>query len=187
MINTQQIIVLMPLFNIQMPANAQMFYGFIMKLASFNILPVQDFYDKYLPSPSWDEPLNERFDLLGFQSTFFLNNMGTMVLGLLMIPLLGCVLILLKPLSLVNRRIANLRVRLHNSLFWSQQIVLMNESFSMVCMCAFINVRSLTFDTKSEITNSVLSIIFVVLCVGGPFVIAVFLLYKFPQLGGADM
>jgi hypothetical protein len=54
MINTQQIVVLMPLFDIQMPANAQIFFGFIFELASFNILPMQDFYDKYLPAPFWD-------------------------------------------------------------------------------------------------------------------------------------
>ena len=72
MINTQQIVVLMPLFDIQMPANAQIFFGFIFELASFNILPLQDFYDqsigksilnpnypinfydKYLPAPFWD-------------------------------------------------------------------------------------------------------------------------------------
>jgi hypothetical protein len=56
----------MPLFNIQMPANAQLFYGFIMEVASFDVLPMQDFYDKYLPTPSWDGPLNDRFDALGF-------------------------------------------------------------------------------------------------------------------------
>jgi hypothetical protein len=30
----------MPLFKIEMPANAQIFYGFIMELASFNIIPM---------------------------------------------------------------------------------------------------------------------------------------------------
>jgi hypothetical protein len=54
MINTQQIIVLLPLFDVQMPANAQIFFGFLMELASFNILPIQDFYDKYMPPPFWD-------------------------------------------------------------------------------------------------------------------------------------
>ena len=105
MINTQQIIVLMPLFKIDMPANAQMFFGFIMQLASFNILPMQDFYERYLPPPSWDEPLNDRFDVLGFQSTFFLNNMGSMVIGLAMIPLLSCTLLILQPISKFSRRI----------------------------------------------------------------------------------
>jgi len=39
MINTQQLMVMMPLFNQNLPANAGMFYGFVMDLASFNLLP----------------------------------------------------------------------------------------------------------------------------------------------------
>ena len=119
MINTQQIIVLLPLFNIEMPANAQIFYGFIMELASFNILPMQEFYDKYLPTPEWDEPLNDKFNNLGFQSTFFLNNMGTMVIGLAMIPLLSFLLLVLIPLSRHSKRIAKFKNKLQTSLFWS--------------------------------------------------------------------
>jgi hypothetical protein len=127
MINTQQIIVLMPLFSSQMPANAQIFYGFIMNLASFNILPMDAFYEKYLPAPSWDKPLDDMFNNLGFQSTFFLNNMGSMVLGLAMVPLLSFVLLVLKPLSKYSHRISTLKSKIHSALFWSQQITLMNE------------------------------------------------------------
>ena len=82
-----------------MPANAQLFYGFLMEISSFDILPMQDFYDKYFPSPDWDEPLNDRFNILGFQSIFFLNNMGTMIIGVTLIPVLAIVLIVLKPLA----------------------------------------------------------------------------------------
>jgi len=137
----------MPLFNIDMPANAQMFYGFIMQLASFNILPMQDYYEKFIPAPSWDEPLSEKFDILGFGSTFFLNNMGTMVLGIVMIPLMGCVLLFLMPLAKCSKRVLKLYHKIHSSLFWSHQIVFLNESYSMLCMCVLINAKRLTFDS----------------------------------------
>lgn len=39
MINTQQLIVLMPLFSINLPANAAVFFGFLTDLAAFNMLP----------------------------------------------------------------------------------------------------------------------------------------------------
>jgi hypothetical protein len=183
MINTQQIIVLFPLFNLEMPANAQIFYGFIMELASFNILPMQDFYDKYLPTPEWDEPLNEKFNNLGFQSTFFLNNMGTMVIGIAMIPLLSLLLLVLIPLSRHSKRIAKFKNKLQTSLFWSQQIILLFESFAMLCMCAFINIIHLTYDSKCEIINSVLTIVFMVVCCAMPLIISVFLLVRFKNLG----
>ena len=187
MINTQQIIVLMPLFNIEIPANAQMFFGFVMQLASFNILPMQDFYQKYLPAPNWDAPVNERFNVLGFQSVFFLTNMGSMVIGLAMIPLLSCLLLMMKPFARLSKRFAALKNKIHSSLFWSQQITLMNESFSMICMCAFINARHITFDSKCEVINSVLTIAFLVICIALPLVVGLFLMVQMPKLASPTM
>jgi hypothetical protein len=54
MINTQQIIVMMPLFNLNLPANAGMFFGFIMNLASFNLLPTDRFYNAYFNMKAYD-------------------------------------------------------------------------------------------------------------------------------------
>ena len=41
--------ILMPLFNIRMPANAALFFGFLMQIASFDIVPVQNLYDMMFP------------------------------------------------------------------------------------------------------------------------------------------
>lgn len=153
-----------------------------MEVASFDVLPMQDFYDKYLPTPSWDGPLNDRFDALGFQSLFFLNNMGSMVVGLLMIPIQGFLLILLKPLTRFSRRITTIKNKIHASLFWSQQIILLNESFSIICMCALINVLHLSFDSKVELINSTLTIAFLVLCTAMTIIVCAFLLVKLPDL-----
>ncbi len=187
MINTQQIIVLMPLFNIQMPANAQIFFEFIMELASLDILPMQKFYDKYLPSPFWDAPLSDKFYNLGFQSIFFLNNLGSMALGFAAIPLLSCVVLMLKPLSRFSRRITTFRRKLYVALFWSHQVTLLNESFSILAMCAAINVLHITFGSKCEIVNSVLTFGFLALCITIPLTIGIFLILKLPRLGEGVM
>jgi hypothetical protein len=80
-----------------------MFYGFIMKLASFNVIPLQNIYNMILPAPSWDRPINDSFDNLGFSSVFLLNNMGSMILGIVALPLLLCVFILLRPISIFSK------------------------------------------------------------------------------------
>ena len=49
MVNTQQLVVLMPLWSIKLPANAAMFFGFIMTIAAFDILPTDTFYNNYFP------------------------------------------------------------------------------------------------------------------------------------------
>lgn len=56
----------------------------------------------------------------------------------------------------------------------------MNESISMISICAFINVLNLSYDSKFEYANSVLSIAFLVICVAYPIFISLFLLYKLP-------
>jgi hypothetical protein len=48
MINTQQIILMMPLFYISLPANAAVFFNFIMQIASFDIIPTDLFYNDVL-------------------------------------------------------------------------------------------------------------------------------------------
>ena len=39
----------MPLWNINMPSNADLFYNFIMKIASFDILPMEQFWNWAFP------------------------------------------------------------------------------------------------------------------------------------------
>jgi len=46
-INTQQIIVLFPLCTILLPGNAAYFFSFIMIIASFDIWPVEEYYDSW--------------------------------------------------------------------------------------------------------------------------------------------
>jgi sialic acid synthase SpsE len=48
MINNQQLIVLMPCFDLQMPANVQMLFNQINKIASFDIIDIDPLINKVL-------------------------------------------------------------------------------------------------------------------------------------------
>ena len=54
-------------------------------------------------------------------------------------------------------------------------------------MCAFINARNITFDSKCEVTNSVLTIVFLILCIVMPLIVCLFLLVKLPKLSDPRM
>ena len=57
MVNTQQIIVLMPLFEVSLPANAGVFFKQLMKIAAFDIIELGDYLDAiFFLEPT--EPLN---------------------------------------------------------------------------------------------------------------------------------
>mmetsp|Transcript_39890 Transcript_39890/g.29426 ORF Transcript_39890/g.29426 Transcript_39890/m.29426 type:complete len:103 (+) Transcript_39890:99-407(+) len=47
MINALQIIVNIPLFTISFPANAKMFYSFIVSIATFDIIPMDKIEEKF--------------------------------------------------------------------------------------------------------------------------------------------
>ena len=46
--SAQQIIVLIPLFDIWMPANAQSVFGIILKVAAFDMIPTDEAYSDML-------------------------------------------------------------------------------------------------------------------------------------------
>ena len=80
MINTQQLIVVMPCFDLEMPANVQIFFNQINKVASFDLINIDPLINKVL-NLNETEPINANFEALGFQSMFFLNNMGSLIIG----------------------------------------------------------------------------------------------------------
>ena len=79
MINTQQIILMMPLFNLALPANAGIFFGLLMQIASFDIIPTDIFFNEVLSWVSTD-PVNNNFNSVGFGSTLFIYNIGSMII-----------------------------------------------------------------------------------------------------------
>jgi hypothetical protein len=60
MINNQQLIVLMPCFDLQMPANVQMLFNQINKIASFDIVDIDPLINKAL-NLNETEPMNPNF------------------------------------------------------------------------------------------------------------------------------
>jgi hypothetical protein len=39
----------MPLFNVRLPGNAAVFFGFLMQIAAFDMLATDDFYEDNIP------------------------------------------------------------------------------------------------------------------------------------------
>lgn len=118
MINTQQLIVMMPLFKIEMPANAGIFFSHMMEIASF------DFYDFSEPIHEMFEleptdPVDARFEALGFESKYFLVNMGTMVVFYLFYFLLVSTSLILSLCQHSKcRRLSKLQASLKRKIHW---------------------------------------------------------------------
>ena len=76
----------MPLFKIVLPANIGVFFGYIITIASFDLIPIDNFVDEY-GGLSPVEPINENFEAIGFESLYLLINLGTGLVFVLLFPI----------------------------------------------------------------------------------------------------
>lgn len=68
MVNVLQIIINMPLYNIQFPSNALVFFGVIMNIANFNVIPA-DWISENLFTFTPNYPISDGADALGYGYT----------------------------------------------------------------------------------------------------------------------
>ena len=76
LIESQQLVVVMPLFNVILPANAGIIFSVLMNIAAFDPIDAEV---TVIPLLDLEEtgPYESKFDVLGFESLFCLANMGT--------------------------------------------------------------------------------------------------------------
>ena len=77
MINTQQLIALLPLFKVNIPANALLLFNKIMEIAAFDIIEINDTLNQLLNLEPTG-PYSKNFDSVGFESIYLLNNLGAL-------------------------------------------------------------------------------------------------------------
>ena len=68
--------ILFPLMAVSMPANTGIFFDQLMAIAAFDFFETSEFLTELsdlLPKL----PINEKFDTLGFETVYFINNLGS--------------------------------------------------------------------------------------------------------------
>ena len=88
MINLQslrsiQIMLYLTLIAVNYPPASLIFFGSMMNLANFNLIDLTNFYNRVLhldPNSVGNRPLNSQFELMGFDSLYFVQNFGLLLL-----------------------------------------------------------------------------------------------------------
>lgn len=158
MVNTQQIILMLPLFNLAAPANTAIFFGFLMQIASFDLLPVEHIYDFWIE----DKPdsLNSNFEAEGYETTYIIYNMGSMIIAVVSFPILVVWYFILSccaPWQPGNIRVKCMsrKKKLKETLFFAQPLVTYTESYAVLCICALISTRFVSYlDALTEVCSS---------------------------------
>jgi len=121
-----------------------MFYGFLMEISAFDIVPMEEFYDFVFPNVNKTEPINENFDAIGFSSMLFLYNSGSIMLSLIAIPLLAICFLVLIPYYR-NGYAKSAYHKLKSYLFWNGTWQTINGTYTILWMCVLINTKHVSF------------------------------------------
>jgi hypothetical protein len=170
----------MPLFKIKLPPNAGSYFGFIMQIAAFDILPTDDFYADYTNIEETD-PINENFDSVGFSSLFFLYNLGSMAVAIISLPLFALLIVIIKPFR-CNSRVYRFHNKLRKYMIFGHPITVFCETYTVIAISSLINIKNASYETAGNKTSTVLAVIFCALCSLLPVVFGIILMKKFPYL-----
>lgn len=161
LVNSAQLVILFPLFEVQIPESTKIIFSALMAIAAFELIPTDLIYQYAFNSdPDEGVPVNQDFADLGFDHHLMMQNFGT----------LGFFFVLLIPLYLFDYLLGKCKgikccrkfgKRLERTLYWSIILRTIIESFIIGFICCLINVKNLDLSREDNWTyaNSILSIV----------------------------
>ena len=132
----------MSLMNVTIPPNAQVFFGYIFDVIAFDPIDIQDSVEQFFNLKQGDEfELEENFVQLGYESSYFVSNLGSMILiwsiQLGLIP----VLTLVYTLAWRVKKIRKWAKDKLGGIFFNSLIALVDSTFLIVFVKAFVNIQ----------------------------------------------
>ena len=112
-----------------------------------DVLPIGKLYDNYFNFTKTD-PVNLNFEAIGFESTNFLKNIGSMVLALCLIFLLS-----ISVVVLYYFRKFKFYKKLTGMLFWKFPINFIFDQCATLILCSFMNFTKVSFYCLYSIVN----------------------------------
>ena len=189
-VSAQQIIVLIPLFDIWMPANAQTVFGTILQIAAFDMVPTDEAYSDMLSElergSEYLDLVQQKMIYLGFETTWILPNLGSLLFfaGLfpLMLLLLACLTGLAKCLP-SSKRIRSTRLKLRDTMFWHWPITYLRDSFVVIMICCWYNLKYSAWHNTPAIVNTLTAVSLLVLLTVYPSLMQLYLFKRKAMLG----
>ena len=106
MMRALQIIVILPLFEVSMPANAGMVFQYLTDVVSFDYYDIEELADEILQLiPT--EPVNYKMETIGISTRQFINNLGTFSAYVALCMLLFAVWIIIAIINLLTKNRIN--------------------------------------------------------------------------------
>ena len=154
-----------------MPGNAAIFFGHIMSIAAFDFIEFGDIIHEAFSIEATD-PINDQFNSVGFESQYFLNNLGT--IALFYIVYLLFVLVVTPLLVCCGRysiSIMKKSKRLNQKIYWNSFLTLLNETFMILIVSVLLNMQIFSVESPGLTVMSILCAFMLLVAVIAPVII----------------
>lgn len=152
-----QIMVHLFLINVEIPVNAQVYFGNLFQLVTYNIIDITSFFRWSLKLED-DPDFLPNFFYLGYQSVFFLINIGNMFIAI--IYHIVCLIFISCEKHIKNERLSRFRKNLEKDLIWNSLLSFVNESLIVCAVACFLQYSNFKFKKIGESISEVSSIIY---------------------------
>ena len=126
---------------VTLPANASIFFGMLFKIAAFDVFEVEDTVN-YLLDLQPTDPIDANFEAIGFESIYFLNNLGPLMVVFLIYPVAVVIQVTLKVVVCGSKYLAYVD-KFGQFLYYGSLIRIVFESNSLIAVCCLINMANL--------------------------------------------
>ena len=135
-----------PIFKINIPALPCEFINLLMEVANFDLIEVGEYYDQLFEMPPTDS-LTPSLDRIGFETFYFIHNLGALSLVMLVFFLSQVIVFTLSRREYCGKRasrcccfrhVNKFAKRQHPKMFWNSYLQLLIESHIVVVLSGFI-------------------------------------------------
>lgn len=121
-----------------------MFFNKMMQIAAFDVFEIGDYVDEYLKLlPT--VPVNEKFEAIGFESLYFINNVGTFYFILVFYASLVLIYLLMSLLDKIlhdAKTLRKMKSALGKFIFWNKLFQMVVESILIISLAALISLKN---------------------------------------------
>ena len=173
MVNGLQLIVLIPLIPVKIPANGQMFLVSFIDIACFDLVPVDLIYPHVYDFQDSDA-FNFEFETAGYESGYLAENMGTnfvfthfFIVALLFTWFFYC-------LRNKGRRPHKIYKGLRKRFLWNTIVVFLMEGYIEIGLCSSAVIKRWYWDPAGDFNNNmnmIYAVFYLIIVVCYPFII----------------
>jgi hypothetical protein len=170
-----QIIIHITLINVAYPATATIFMGMLMNVLTFQFYNFSSFYNKVFsldPDSFGSQPLNNQFNMLGYNTLYIIQNFGTLCWTIFIAPVGWAVAPII--VHLLNGEFAYLKTKFNRMMFYNYWIGFINEAYLFLAVCAGLNLFNFIWSTYGDAINSFLALFCGSVIISFPVFVGVF-------------